>query len=961
MVFKWWLCYFTLVVSSEADEIALVRVGDVWRLHKGTNDPPAALKAWTEPGYDDHEWNMGPSGFGFGYDSPPSYLADMASNYLSLFARKTFLVTDPAEVKWLTLRLDYQDGFVAYLNGVEIARRGLPGEPWTPVPFDAMATEHAAGAAEEIDVTAYVHLLVPGENVLAIQGHRASWDSCAFILTPELRANFTRGPFLQNASTNRIQIVWKTPVWADATVEYGTNLSFENRWVDTTLTNLHVATLTNLGPDTAYYYRVHDSGGGQTAVSPVFSFHTFKSSGPLSFVVVGDTGLGSLAQYQVARVMQTAAPDLVLFAGDIVYPSFTAGRVDLRCFSVYQSQMRYAPFFFALGNHDRHASATDYFDAFYLPTNEVTGTEQFYSFDHGDAHFVILDTDLLAGTDYSIASPQYRWLEADLSASSKPWKFLIFHNPMRSSGPHRYDDYNYNGIPDQVELQDIIGPLASRYGVQVIFNGHDHVYERLNPIGGVHAIVTGGGGGVLYPLGGTLDPSDAQFWSRHHCVKVDINGDTVELQAIDANGVVFDSMTIQRAPPPRQVYPAAWNSPAIASGPADDGDGNVFGQAFDFSGAPIFTMAGQFSNLGRLYANNNSNTLYLGLEQVMVHSSNNVFLFIESPGLPGVTNMWPVGNGRVDPGGQGADGLDFLANLSFAHFTPAIGCILGDEFGDGESRSFPRPELNLNIGQGIFYLNPQLDSVPGACLQQFNRSPQSGPVHGEQNADYIELSIPFSSLGGVKPGDLIKIGAMVGGNEFDTRVDHQTRQPDTSFAGYSLVGSGQGNVVLEGLIVQLARDPDPDSDSDGLTDSQERHYGTNPDSPDSDGDGLLDGFEIKYGFNPLSATGFDGGDGDPDGDGFSNLEEQAAGTDPTGYEFRLAMGLSQSNQVNLVWTTMRGRKYQVEYSDDPDAGFVPLPGQGVPLPALSPLESCIDVVPLNLPPSTRFYRVRVSP
>ena len=96
-------------------------------------------------------------------------------------------------------------------------------------------------------------------------------------------------------------------------------------------------------------------------------------------------------------------------------------------------------------------------------------------------------------------------------------------------------------------------------------------------------------------------------------------------------------------------------------------------------------------------------------------------------------------------------------------------------------------------------------SIAGTRLQQFNRSPQGAAVTYEQNADFIELVIPFSELGNLKPGDTIRIGAVVGGGEFN--VGAQTRQFDTAALGYSLTGSGQASVVLEGVSVQLATDP----------------------------------------------------------------------------------------------------------------------------------------------------------
>ena len=205
----------------------------------------------------------------------------------------------------------------------------------------------------------------------------------------------------------------------------------------------------------------------------------------------------------------------------------------------------------------------------------VTGTEHFYSFDHGDAHFTVLflpwlkNVPQLAPYQLTNGSPQYCWLTNDLATSTKPWKFLVMHVPLANSGYHRPDDDNNNGVPDRLELQEWLLPVAQRYGVQIIFSGNDHDYERCNPMGGVYQIVTGGGGGRLpdYGFVDGRDPASSQFYLVSEFVRVSVQGDSLLLQAIGTNGAVFDSMTIQRSPPPPQEYSASWHTPLVESTP----------------------------------------------------------------------------------------------------------------------------------------------------------------------------------------------------------------------------------------------------------------------------------------------------------------------------------------------------------------------------------------------------------
>lgn len=963
MSFRWLALMPFLVMLTRAQEPALIRVGETWHYFKGTNEPSTPMAAWRQTNFNDSNWSVGRSGFSYNTAGlhEATVIADSPVSYLSIYFRKTFMLMDTNAIKWLVLRASYNDGFVAYLNGTEVARRGFA--PDTTVTFDTPALLTGQIIGEEIDLSSNVGLLAPGENVLAMQLHNSSLQDMAMMLVPELLANFQRGPFVQNASSNSVQIIWKTPGVSDSTVEFGTTMDLGNRILDANLVTNHVVTLTNLAPATAYYYRVTSSAGGEKAISPVAGFRTLKSAGQITFVAFGDGGLGSIPQYEVADVVRGLDPDLVLHVGDLIYPQFTTAQADLRCLSVYGPHMRTTPYFTTIGNHDLYAGDGPYLEAFHLPTNAVSGTEHYYSFDHGDAHFCSLfmpmrvQNGLFPSYAFDDGTPQYRWLTNDLAISGKPWKLLFFHIPMNTSGLRRSDFTGTNY--DRLELQRLLLPICQQYGVQLVLTGHDHSFERFAPMDGTHTIVTGGGGYALYPLV-ERDAASAQHWSTYHCVKVSIEGDSLMLQAFDRTGAVFDWMTIQRALPPPRTYQAAWHTPLLESKPPDDDDGNINGQRFDFIGEAIPTLPGRFSNLGRAYVNNNRTTLYVGFEQAMFYADNNIFLFIESPRLAGVTNLLGIGNGRVDPEEEGVDGLDFLQNLSFTNFAPSVGCIVGDEYGDYQYRYFLRPGLGFNVGQGVFKLDAEISDVPGARLQQFNRPVQTVGVQGEQNADLIEVAIPLSALGGLQPGDVIKVGAVVGGPGFNTNIDQQTRQLDSSFLGRSLNGFGSGPVVLEGISIQLA--PDPDPDHDGLTNVEEAALGTDPNKPDTDGDGLQDGWEVRFSLNPLMAAGVHGANGDIDDDGHTNSQEQLAGTDPRDPASALRLGIVSltSGVVRFSWSAVPGKRYQLEFSTNLQSGFSPHPDSFFPRTADLANETFDES--FGVPDlSDRFYRIRLVP
>src|SRR5437867_9497037 len=148
----------------------LIEVGDEWRYFKGTVAPPAE---WNATGFNDNDitvWLRGPTGIGYGDNAAlvqddATVLTDMQNGYMTFFARRAFTIADLASVSKLVLTIDYDDGFVAYLNGAEVARRGL-GAPGTPVALDQAAVSHEAGAAEFIDIP--TQRLLQGANVLAV-------------------------------------------------------------------------------------------------------------------------------------------------------------------------------------------------------------------------------------------------------------------------------------------------------------------------------------------------------------------------------------------------------------------------------------------------------------------------------------------------------------------------------------------------------------------------------------------------------------------------------------------------------------------------------------------------------------------------------------------------------------------------------------------------------------------------
>ena len=134
---------------------------------------------------------------------------------------------------------------------------------------------------------------------------------------------------------------------------------------------------------------------------------------------------------------------------------------------------------------------------------------------------------------------QHAWMESELAASSADWKVLYFHHPPYAAG----------GYGSDLGVRAAIGPTLDAYGVDVVFSGHNHNYERSIPVrngeadpDGTVFVVTGGGGKRLYDTG--TGWFTAYTESVHHFVRVTIDGPRLSMEARASDGRVIDAVTL---------------------------------------------------------------------------------------------------------------------------------------------------------------------------------------------------------------------------------------------------------------------------------------------------------------------------------------------------------------------------------------------------------------------------------
>jgi parallel beta-helix repeat protein len=200
-----------IVLTMPSDAEGLVSPGETWRFFRGTGPAGTPAEAWRQVDFDDSAWETGPAGFGYGDGDDATLLDDMQGRYLTVYIRKDFAVEAFNETAGVELTIDYDDGFIAYLNGREVARRSMPaGEAAHTTP----AMSHEAGTPETILLGNAGDLLLPGRNVLAIEGHNTSLTSGDFSLIPSLRfvSGVVRNGEISIVETGQIVVVAHTDV-----------------------------------------------------------------------------------------------------------------------------------------------------------------------------------------------------------------------------------------------------------------------------------------------------------------------------------------------------------------------------------------------------------------------------------------------------------------------------------------------------------------------------------------------------------------------------------------------------------------------------------------------------------------------------------------------------------------------------------------------------------------------------
>lgn len=356
-------------------------------------------------------------------------------------------------------------------------------------------------------------------------------------------------PYLQFSTMDEMSILWETNLPSSSRVLFGesrfnTGKAILDQSVENdALKTMHELTLQSLEPETNYFYKVVSiTEAGDTIQTDVLPFKTaVDENSPFAFTVFSDSQSNPDVWGKVTSQAIKERPNFAIHAGDQVGLGYRKQEWIYDFFEPAHNFMKQTPMFTILGNHEHDA-------AYYYQYFKNPEPEHYYSFRYGNAEFFIMDTNQYQEP----GTPMYYWLEHALASSDAEWKFVIQHHPPYSSEENDFGDTNYERSKLGDSEAKLLIPLFEKYGVDIVFYGHLHMYERTWPIlndkaveeGGVTYINVGGAGGHLEEAAPTRNWFTNKLRTIHHFVYVAINGETLQYQAIDEDGNLFDHFVL---------------------------------------------------------------------------------------------------------------------------------------------------------------------------------------------------------------------------------------------------------------------------------------------------------------------------------------------------------------------------------------------------------------------------------
>ncbi len=359
----------------------------------------------------------------------------------------------------------------------------------------------------------------------------------------------TVAPYLQHGTQTSMTVLWETNRDCTARVEWGPTFPPKERASVDGRREMHEVRLDGLEPGRKYFYRVvSETEDGVELASEPLTFKTAVEDGsPIGFVVVGDSQSNPDVWKKISELAWGERPDFLVHCGDLVGTGGDKTHWVDEFFAPARALLGRVPFFSVLGNHEQ-----DHVNYYRYTANPEP--EWRYTFRYGNAEFFMVDSN----RDCRPESEQFAWLDDALGRSEATWKIVVHHHPVYTSDSNDYGDaYKGEAKLGDDRVRPLI-PLYEKHGVDIVFHGHIHDYERTWPIrdgrvdraSGVRYVQTGGAGGGLEDYAPTRSWFTAKVRRHHHYCTVAIHGNALEFRAYNLQGRLFDFFDLHKGDVP---------------------------------------------------------------------------------------------------------------------------------------------------------------------------------------------------------------------------------------------------------------------------------------------------------------------------------------------------------------------------------------------------------------------------
>ena len=362
--------------------------------------------------------------------------------------------------------------------------------------------------------------------------------------------HFNAGPYVHFATKNSMNILWETDRMARAEIEYGTQLPFTHKKDLPQPAYIQEVTLDNLSPETPYYYQVTATAqDGTTMKSGILTFGTaVKDSSAFSFCIIGDTESRPHINHRLGEKIWEERPNFVMHLGDVTDGGTAPHKFEWNyeyLTGIVPIASR-VPIFPVPGNGEGDLY-------WYNRYHRLPEPEAYYTFNYGNAQFFMLNSN--AEGELRKEGKQYNWLKKELEASTARWKFVAHHHCPVSSDENDYGNTWAGKTSNLGDPRfDDLKQLYETAGIDVVFYGHVHAYERSWPLkdgkidrkNGVIYIQSGGAGGNLEDFTPTPSWFSNKTQRGHHFCRVDIFDDVFSFKMYDLEGRLKDFLELKK-------------------------------------------------------------------------------------------------------------------------------------------------------------------------------------------------------------------------------------------------------------------------------------------------------------------------------------------------------------------------------------------------------------------------------